>query len=90
MTQTLQTKGSGLSEPIWHVLLEAQIPHKRFEPTIPASARQQTYALGRGHIEARTDTAQQSGQTSDRKHKWATVLLIAVSTLNPIRLACYL
>ena len=40
-----------------------------FEPTISAGERSQTYALGRGYIEARTDTTQQSGQTPDKEVK---------------------
>jgi hypothetical protein len=46
--------------------------------------------LGRGYIGARTDTTKQPVQTANTKHKWATVLLIAASELNPMRLACYL
>jgi len=38
-----------------------------FEPTILAGERSQTYALGSGYIEARTDTTQQSGQTPDKE-----------------------
>jgi hypothetical protein len=38
-----------------------------FESTISASERLQTYALGYGYIEARTNTTQQSGQTSDKE-----------------------
>jgi hypothetical protein len=38
-----------------------------FELTISAGERLQTYALGRGYIEARTDTIQQSGQTPVKK-----------------------
>jgi DNA-binding sugar fermentation-stimulating protein len=38
-----------------------------FEPAIPASQRPKTHALGYGYIEARTDTTQQSGQTSDEE-----------------------
>ena len=43
------------------------MPPVGFEPTIPSSERPQTYALGYGHIGARTDTTQQSGQTQDKK-----------------------
>jgi len=43
------------------------MPMVGFEPTISAGERPQTYALGRGYIEARTDTTQQSGQTPDKK-----------------------
>jgi len=39
---------------------------EEFEPTISAE-RPQTYALGRGYIEARTDTTQQSGQTPHKE-----------------------
>jgi hypothetical protein len=39
----------------------------RFEPTIPDLRRTQSYALGYGYIEARTDTTQQSGQTPDKE-----------------------
>jgi hypothetical protein len=38
-----------------------------FEPTISAGERPQTYTLGYGYIEARTDTTQQSGQTPDKE-----------------------
>jgi hypothetical protein len=38
-----------------------------FEPTISEDKRPQTYALGYGYIEARTDTTQQSGQTPDKE-----------------------
>jgi len=43
------------------------MPPVKFEPTISAGERPQTYALGRGYIEARTDTTQQSGQTPDKE-----------------------
>jgi len=39
----------------------------RFEPTISAGERPQTYVLGHGYIGARTDTTQQSGQTADKE-----------------------
>jgi len=42
-------------------------PPAGFEPAIPANDRQQTHAFGRGYVEARTDTTQQSGQTPDKK-----------------------
>jgi hypothetical protein len=38
-----------------------------FEPTFSAGERQQTYVLGYGYIGARTDTTQQSGQTTDKE-----------------------
>jgi hypothetical protein len=41
------------------------MPPVGFDSTISAGERQQTYAFGRGYIEARTDTTQQSGQTPD-------------------------
>jgi hypothetical protein len=34
---------------------------------ISAGERPQTYALGRGYIEARSDATQQSGQTPDKE-----------------------
>jgi hypothetical protein len=40
------------------------MPPVGFEPTILAGERSQTYALGRGYIEART---RQSGQTPDKE-----------------------
>jgi len=43
------------------------MPPVGFEPTISAGERPQTYALGRGYTEARTDTTQQSGQSPDKK-----------------------
>jgi len=36
-------------------------------PQSPANERPQTHALGRGYIDARTDTTQQSGQTPDKE-----------------------
>jgi hypothetical protein len=36
------------------------MPTAGYEPAIPAIERQQTYALGRGYIGARTDTTQQT------------------------------
>jgi hypothetical protein len=39
----------------------------KFEATIPAIQRPQTYALGYSYIGARTDTTQQSGQTPDKE-----------------------
>jgi DNA-binding sugar fermentation-stimulating protein len=41
------------------------MPSAGYELAIPAFKRLQTCALGRGYIEARTDTTQQSGQTPD-------------------------
>jgi len=38
------------------------MPPVGFETTISAGEQPQTHALGRGYIEARTDTTQQSGQ----------------------------
>ena len=43
------------------------MPPVGFKPTISAGERPQTYVLGRGYIEARTDTTQQSGQTPDKE-----------------------
>jgi hypothetical protein len=43
------------------------MPSVGFKSTISAGERQQTYALGRGYIGARTDTTQQSGQTPDKE-----------------------
>jgi len=43
------------------------MPPVGFEPIVSVDERPQTYALGRGYFGARTDTTQQSGQTSDKK-----------------------
>ena len=45
-----------------------------------------------GHIGARTDTTQQSGQTPDKEVevKKKTLLFMLAATLKPIRLECYL
>ena len=40
-----------------------------FVPATAAIKGPQTYALGRGYNEARTDTTQQSGQTPDKEVK---------------------
>ena len=49
-----------------------------------------TLALGRGYIEARTDTTQQSGQTPDKAVEIKSLLFMLAATLKPIRLECYL
>ena len=46
---------------------QTSMPPAGFEPAFPASERPQTHALGRGYIEATTDTTQQSGQTPDKE-----------------------
>jgi hypothetical protein len=43
------------------------MPLVGFEPTTSAGEWLQTYSLGRGYTEARTDTTQQSGQTPDKE-----------------------
>jgi hypothetical protein len=43
------------------------MPPVGFESTTSASERSQTYALGYGYIEARTNTTQQSGQNPDKE-----------------------
>jgi hypothetical protein len=43
------------------------MPPVGYESTILAGERPQTYALGYGYIGARSDTAQQSGQTPDKE-----------------------
>ena len=55
---------------------------EEFEPTISAGERSQTYALGRGYIEARSDTTQQSGQTPDKKVEIKTLLFMSAATLK--------
>ena len=50
-----------------HSQEKASMPPSEFEPTIPPCERSQSHALRRGSIAARTDTTQQSGQTSEKE-----------------------
>ena len=50
------------------------------KPTILEGERPQTYALGYGYIEARTDTTQQSGQTPDKE--------VEIKNIN-VYVSCY-
>jgi hypothetical protein len=68
------------------------MPSAGFEPTISRGERPQTYTLGYGYIEARTDTTQQSGQTPDKEAEKGSrnLLFMLAATLIQIRLECYL
>jgi len=55
-----------------------------YEPAIPAVKRLQTYALGYGYIEARTDTTNSLDRLQIRKYKSKTLLFMLAATLKPI------
>ena len=46
-----------------------------FETTISADKRPQTYALGYGYIEARNNTTQEAGQTTDNEVEMQNITL---------------
>ena len=61
-----------------------------FEPTISVGERPQTYALGYGYIEARTDTTQQSGQTPDKEVEIKNINVYVSCYTEINSLECYL